>query len=495
MAKRAAPGTIGIGPWLSRLRWIDGSPLTRHVERYRRRLLEDAETVDEAGRLRYSLVLSGRAKKNWKTADAMLYGLKVLTGASPGGNQVYVVANDQGQAADDLDLAKKIIKANVTLQDWVRPRKNVIERKDGDGFMEILPAQDAIGQHGKTYRLLVVDEIHGYRNYDLLEALAPDPTRGDVQQWITSYASIYHRPGVPLFDFLQMAKAGQDPRLLFSWYAADYTTDPEADGLSPEDRANPSRGTWAHAGYLEQQRRRLPSHKYRRLHLNLPGLPEGSAYQAEPVMDAIERGVLQRAPVAGITYAAFVDMSGGSSDDAVLAIGHQDGAGRAVLDVVQDQGARPPFDPRKAVERFVVTLKTYGVGAVTGDKYAGETFVSDFASKGIGYHVSAETKSELYEAFEPRLNAREAVLLDAPTLEQQLLGLVWRGGRIDHPGGEHDDYANAAAGVAHVLLSGTRGLSAAEILAVDAVNERGRGAFLTYGPDGPQRSPGFNRVL
>ena len=38
------------------------------------------------------------------------------------------------------------------------------------------------------------------------------------------------------------------------------------------------------------------------------------------------------------------------------------------------------------------------------------------------------------------------VLLDVPLMEQQLLGLVWRGGKIDHPGGEHDDWANAVAG-------------------------------------------------
>jgi hypothetical protein len=30
--------------------------------------------------------------------------------------------------------------------------------------------------------------------------MALDPTRPDALQWVTSYASIYHRPGVPLFD-------------------------------------------------------------------------------------------------------------------------------------------------------------------------------------------------------------------------------------------------------------------------------------------------------
>jgi hypothetical protein len=76
-------------------------------------------------------------------------------------------------------------------------------------------------------------------------------------------------------------------------------------------------------------------------------------------MDAVERGLSVRLPEAGITYRAFVDMSGGSSDDATLAIAHKDANGRAVLDLVIDQGQRPPFDPRKAVARFANVLNEY----------------------------------------------------------------------------------------------------------------------------------------
>ena len=38
------------------------------------------------------------------------------------------------------------------------------------------------------------------------------------------------------------------------------------------------------------------------------------------------------------------------------------------------------------------------------------------------------------------------VLLDHATLESQFVGLVWRANKIDHPGGEHDDYADGACG-------------------------------------------------
>ena len=45
-------------------------------------------------RFAYNLGLFGRGKKNWKTADLALASLYALMADSPGGNQVYIVAND-----------------------------------------------------------------------------------------------------------------------------------------------------------------------------------------------------------------------------------------------------------------------------------------------------------------------------------------------------------------------------------------------------------------
>src|SRR5262249_16526351 len=130
--------------------------------------------------------------------------------------------------------------------------------------------------------------------------------------------------------------------------------------------------------------------------------------------------------------------------------------GMAGVDLVMNQGARPPFDPRAAVARFVQVLAEYGLHRVTGDRYAGQTFIADFRRHGIEYEVSPLAKHSLYEALEPRLNAREVRFPDVPILEQQLLGLGWRGGKIDHSPGEHDDWANAVAGVVHGLRVGPR---------------------------------------
>ena len=442
--------------FLDSLRWIDGTPLRDHMEPYRRRIFTDTlDSFEEDGRPRYNMVLTGRAKKNWKSADLVTSCLYCLLADSPGGNQCYLLANDEGQANDNLGLAKKLITANPALKKGLAVRQKSIVRRDGQGFLEILPARDVAGTHGKTYRLAAFDEIHEYRDWDLLEAMQLDPTRLDAQIFITSYASIFHKPNVPLFDLCASGWAGNDPRFYFSWYGGDRTTDPDFADADPETRANPSRGSWVDTQYLAQQQRRLPAHKYRRLHLNLPGLPEGSAFQPEPVMQAVARGVSVRVREPDVAYKAFVDMSGGSNDDAVLAIGYRDPDGRAVLARIVNQGSAPPFDPIKAVKRFVDVLKDYGVATITGDRYAGETFRAAFEDQGIAYRVSDKTKSQLYETVEPALNSRQMILLDVPAVEQQLLGLVWRGGKIDHLSGEHDDWANAVAGVV-MQLTGDR---------------------------------------
>lgn len=470
MTPRLKPAAARPSAWralFGALVWLDGSPLLPHIEPYRLRLFEQVfDHVDADGRPAYNLVLTGRGKKNAKTLDLVLAALVSVLSDSPAGHDsdCYLIANDEDQAGDDLGLAKKLVKVNPLLQDWLIPRRDRLERRDGRGFLVILPAGDAVGAHGKSYQFCGYDELHGHRNWDVLEAMQPDPNRPDALQWIASYASLFHRPGAPLYDLCRIGRAGSDARMLFSWYAADYTTDPAFAECPPEVRANPSMASWKNPGYLAQQQARLPAHKYRRLHLNLPGLPEGSAFQPDPVMDAIARGIRVRPVEADVRYTAFVDMSGGSHDDAVLGIAHLDADDRAVLDRLVDQGARAPFDPRRAVGRFVAVLREYGVTAVTGDKYAGETFKCDFEGMGVRYETADRPKSDFYEAAEPLLNGHRLILLDEPKLEQQLLGLVWRGGRIDHQNGEFDDYANAACGVLVLVAEGAGAQGCAGVL-------------------------------
>jgi hypothetical protein len=451
------------------LRWLDGRPLLATMELYRRKIFTEAlYSFDPDGRLHYDRVLAGRAKKNFKTADLVLAGLyKLLAWESPAGNDCIIVASDEGQAADDLSLVKKMVLANPILNRELRVLSKEVVRIDGRGSMVILPANDVAGSHGKTFLFCGHDEIHTRRDYNLFEALSPDPTRRDVVTWITSYNTLRFSSGVPLFDMLQVGKAGTDPRLYFSWYAADYTTDPDFAGedLTPEQRANPSMASWDNPAYLDDQRARLPTSRYRRLHLNLPGSPDGAAFSAEHIAAATVAGRRRLTRQSGIRYIGAVDMSGGSNDDSTLSISHKDAAtNRAVLDLCIRQAGRPPFDPRKAVEKFADAAAEFGCHEVHGDAYGGQTFRQDFLQYGITYKVVSHplpnakgqpSASDFYEALEPKLNAGEVELLDVPELTEQLLTLVWRGSKIDHESGGHDDFA-ASAAIALVLAAPLR---------------------------------------
>jgi len=365
---------------------------------------------------------------------------------SPLGNSGFIVASDEDQAGDDLDLARKLVACNPDLRAEIEPLAKELRLRDGSGGLRILPGKDVHGAHGKTAGYVAFDEIHTQRDWNLLEALQPDPTRPDALTWITSYDTLYNTAGVPLFDLKKIGRSGDDPRMLFSWYSADICTDAAFADLPPEQRANPSMASWPEgAAYLEQQKRRLPTNKYRRLHLNLPGAPDGAFLDQGAVLAAIVEGRRALPPEDGVTHHAFVDMSGGSADDAVLGIAKKVEK-RIVVCLVEKQAGGVPFDPRAAVAKFCDILKRYRVSRVTGDRYAGETFRLDFQRLGVEYQPSELTTSELYEQLEPRLNAGEVELLDLPALTEQLLTLVQRGTRITHEGGAHDDFANACAG-------------------------------------------------
>jgi hypothetical protein len=430
------------------LKWLDGRALLDTIEPYRRELFTQAlDEIGTDGRPRYNLVLAGRGKKNAKSLDLVLAALYcLLMRRSPQGNSGFIVASDEGQAADDLDLARKLVACNPDLRAEIEPLAKELRLRDGSGGLRILPGKDIAGSHGKTSGFIGFDEVHNMRDWNLLEALQPDPTRPDALTWITSYDTIYNVVGVPLHDLKRIGRSRTDPRMLFSWYSADLCTDAAFAELPPELRANPSISSWPEgAAYLEQQKLRLPTNKYRRLHLNLPGAPTGAFFDQGAVLAAIVEGRRALPPEDGVTYCAFVDMSGGSADDAVLAIAHKVEQ-RVVVDLVEKQAGGVPFDPRAAVEKFCGILKRYRVTRVVGDHYAGLTFELDFQGRGIVYECSALTTTELYEQMEPRVNAGEIELPDLPVLTEQLVTLVQKGARVTHESGAHDDWANAVAG-------------------------------------------------
>ena len=154
--------------------------------------------------------------------------------------------------------------------------------------------------------------------------------------------------------------------------------------------------------------------------------------------------------VAGVTYHAFVDPSGGGADGFSVAIGHvQDG--HAVIDLVRERHG----SPASSAAEFAALLRSYGVRRVTGDRYAGHWPRDEFAKHGITYTTSELDRSGLYLEFLARLNSGQVELPADEKLLRQFTSLERRTGRsgrdtIDHPPNGHDDLANAVAGVVAV---------------------------------------------
>jgi hypothetical protein len=173
----------------------------------------------------------------------------------------------------------------------------------------------------------------------------------------------------------------------------------------------------------------------------------------EAIESCISRDVTVRPPVAGVSYRAFVDPSGGSNDSMTLAIAHRE-RDVIVIDCVGER--KSPISPDSVVNEFVAMLKAYRVSRITGDRFGGEWPRESFRAHGVVYEIAEKTRSDLYLAFLPVLNSGRLELLDVPRATAQFVGLERRTARsgrdsIDHSPGAHDDLANSIAGAVSLL--------------------------------------------
>ncbi len=436
--------TVLIDRMLDLMLWLDGRRMADVLMDFQKDILKTflATIRREDQTLWFKRGLIHIGKKNAKTLLLILSSMILLHTDKPHGRkgcQIIFIANDEDQADQNLDFAKKLYRINPILLDEVQIKNSIIELKSGGGYIEVVACGDVDGLHGRSYRLMACDELHAQTDYRALEALELDPTRPDAQQLFASYSPLTPTPGTPIVDMLRQNQDGVDPRLFVFSRSGSI------------EEANPAMGGPLGSTHdeIESARFRLPTWHWRRLYLNLPGQGADSAYDAAAIEACVVKGRRSLPPQPGVTYIGFVDMSGGGSDDSTLAIAHGDEQGLAVLDLVMDQGSRTggTFSPAQAVSRFVEVLKLYRCHSVTGDNFAKNWPRDEFAKFGVHYEAADRNRSELYAALEPRINAGTVELLDVDKLIAQLISLVRRGTKIDHQNGEHDDWANAAAGV------------------------------------------------
>lgn len=182
-----------------------------------------------------------------------------------------------------------------------------------------------------------------------------------------------------------------------------------------------------------------------------------SALLDDAVIDgAIEYGrPLELPPRDRVEYRAFVDASGGRHDAFTIGIGHAED-GRFVADVMR--GRRAPFDPKAVVSEYADLVRQYRCSSVTGDNYAGQWVADAFRDARIEYRRADLAKSGLYLEMVPLFMRNAVSIPDLPPLVRELRLLERRTGRsgkdtVDHPQNGSDDYANALAGAAWLVMS------------------------------------------
>jgi hypothetical protein len=353
---------------------------------------------------------------------------------------IMVIATDRKQARVIFGYIRGLLTGVPMLSRLiVREAAEVIELRNGV-TIEIHVASYRTTR-GYTLAAVLCDELAFWRSddsaepdYQILDALRPG--LGTLPGAMLLCASSPYAQNGALYDAYRRYY-GKDDAPILVWRAPTRTMNPTfpqqtIDAALERDPAS------AASEYLAEFRTDVQAFISR-----------------EAVEQCIARGVFERAPIENVRYMAFVDPSGGSSDSMTLAIGHRERKDMFVLDGVRER--RSPFSPEAVVAEFVAMLKRYRIGAVRGDRYAGEWPREQFKKLGVEYYSADKPKSDLYLTALPTIMSGKADLLDNQHLISQFCGLerrTGRGGRdsIDHRPGAHDDLANAVAGLIYILL-------------------------------------------
>jgi hypothetical protein len=114
-------------------------------------------------------------------------------------------------------------------------------------------------------------------------------------------------------------------------------------------------------------------------------------------------------PQSRISYASFLDPSGGATDSFTCAIAHNEN-NTAVLDCLVE--IKVPFNPDSATIDLAATLKSYGMNKTTADRYAAQWVVAAFARHGITLAHSERDRSQIYLDTLPLFSSGRARLID-----------------------------------------------------------------------------------
>ena len=186
----------------------------------------------------------------------------------------------------------------------------------------------------------------------------------------------------------------------------------------------------------------------------------GAWLPAHVLSDEVVAGLPERREPGGGDLFAFCDLaSGGGRDGAGLAVAERLPDGRAAL--IDAWHWTPPFTPEAAIAEGAAALKALSINAVSGDLVSKGFQAEAWARHGIAYRENSTSASDLYAAVLGPVLAGRVDWINHPVMIAEFRGLVESARatgkpRVTHPGGQHDDLANSAAGALVLALSQRR---------------------------------------
>ncbi|MCF8032862.1 MAG: hypothetical protein K9K66_07610 [Desulfarculaceae bacterium] len=444
----SAPTIVGPDAFAQEfVRLEDGRPLILEPWQTRRVVRPLFYTLDPAtGLRRFNLALIGVGKKNGKSTLAALIALYLLLADGEPEPEVYGAAADRDQARVVMGQVKRFVERSPELSRELTIYRDAIERKDGAGVYRVLSA-DAPSAHGLNPHGVIFDELWNQRTYDLWEALTHSPARKQPLHFCITYAGYDQRKGSLLWDLYQRGLKGEDPGMLFVWF----------DG----DQANPA--SWITPAYLEQQRRRLPEHVFKRLHRNEWTSGTGSFLTREDVTASLDLELGNTFSGQGQLYFAAVDLGLVNDATAVVVVHRDPVSQKVILDHVQTFKGSPtsPVVIGQVEEHLYALHQHFDrLGMLRLDPYQAVSMMQRLEERGLPvdqFNFSAGNITRLTQNLFQLFKDRRIALFEHDELINELLTVKVveksYGIRIDHEHGRHDD---------HVIALGMAALAAME---------------------------------
>lgn len=370
-----------------------------------------------------------RPRGHSKTQDAGAVALTQLVLGGQG-QRLYFAATDGDQAALAYDSLRQFVLRNELLSSWVRllHRQAVVEATDS--VLTVLAA-DAASSWGLRPSLVVVDELEAWRGSTAEEFF-----------WAL-YTSLGKVPG----RMLICSTAGWD-RTSLCWKLREQVQDDPGWIFSRRGQC----ASWIGRDFLEQQRRILPDHVYRMLHLNEWAEGAGAFLTYAEVESIFDPGLASQSQHKGALH--FIGLDLGLSHDATVALVLHHEERCVVVDAIQTWQGSPGDRVRLSfVEEWLrQAARDFSPAEVILDPWQAVGLAQRLREAGLKVTEANFTPAYRDKIFLNLLRlVREGKLKCFPheRLKDELLQLSFteKGGnlRVDHRPGGHDDHAVALA--------------------------------------------------